>query len=90
MHSRRRFPGEIISYCVWPYHTFPLSYRDIEKMMLYRGIEVSYETIREWGQKFGHSEGLRYAIEKFPSTLQTQLKQYRQQQLKLINANKQL
>nr|WP_242050777.1 hypothetical protein [Oculatella sp. FACHB-28] len=46
MYSRHRFPGEIISYCVCLYYTFPLSYRDIEKMMLYRGIEVTYETIR--------------------------------------------
>ena len=38
---------------VWLYYTFALSYRDIEKMMLYRGIEVTYETIREWCQKFG-------------------------------------
>ena len=53
MYSRHRFPGEIISYCVWLYYTFPLSYRDLEKMMLYRGIEVTYETIREWCQKFG-------------------------------------
>ncbi len=53
MYSRHRFPGEIISYCVWLYYPFPLSYRDIEKMMLYRGIEVTYETIREWCQKFG-------------------------------------
>ena len=53
MYSRHRFPSEIISYCVWLYYTFPLSYRDIEKMMLYRGIEVTYETIREWCQKFG-------------------------------------
>ncbi|WP_250126782.1 IS6 family transposase [Chroococcidiopsis sp. CCMEE 29] len=53
MYSRHRFPGEIISYCVWLYYTFPLSYRDIEKMMLYRGIEVTYESIREWCQKFG-------------------------------------
>ncbi|MGV0029452.1 IS6 family transposase [Phormidesmis priestleyi] len=53
MYSRYRFPGEIISYCVWLYYTLPLSYRDIEKMMLYRGIEVTYETIREWCQKFG-------------------------------------
>ncbi|MEP0920056.1 IS6 family transposase [Leptolyngbya sp. DQ-M1] len=53
MYSRHRFPGEIISYCVWLYYTFPLSYRDSEKMMLYRGIEVTYETIREWCQKFG-------------------------------------
>ncbi|MEP0983530.1 IS6 family transposase, partial [Leptolyngbya sp. AS-A5] len=48
MYSRHRFPGEIISYCVCLYYTFPLSYRDIEKMMLYRGIEVTYESIREW------------------------------------------
>ena len=53
MYSRHRFPGEIISYCVWLYYTFPLSYRDVEKMMLYRGIEVTYETIREWCEKFG-------------------------------------
>lgn len=53
MYSRHRFPGEIISYCVWLYYSFPLSYRDIEKMMLYRGIEVTYESIREWCQKFG-------------------------------------
>jgi putative transposase len=53
MYPRHRFPGEIISYCVWLYYTFPLSYRDIEKMMLYRGVEVTYETIREWCQKFG-------------------------------------
>ena len=53
MYSRHRFPGEIISYCVWLYDTFPLSYRDIEKMMLYRGIEVTYKSIREWCQKFG-------------------------------------
>jgi len=48
-----RFPAEIISHCVWLYYTFPLSYRDIEKMMLYWGIEVTYESIREWCQKFG-------------------------------------
>ncbi|MBD2000248.1 IS6 family transposase [Leptolyngbya sp. FACHB-541] len=53
MYPRHRFPVEIISYCVWLYYTFPLSYRDIEKMMLYRGIEVTYESIREWCHKFG-------------------------------------
>jgi putative transposase len=34
MYCRHRFPGEIMGYCVWLYYTFPLSYRDIEKMML--------------------------------------------------------
>jgi len=47
-----RFPAEIISYCVWLYYTFPLSFRDIEKMMLYRGITVTYEAIRGWCLKF--------------------------------------
>lgn len=46
-YPRHRFPAEIISYCVWLYYTFPLSFRDIEKMMLYRGIHVTYEAIRK-------------------------------------------
>ncbi len=53
MYFPHRFPGEIISQCVWLYYIFALSYRDIEKMMLYRGIKVTYETIRKWCQKFG-------------------------------------
>jgi putative transposase len=40
-----RFPAEIISHCVWLYYRFPLSFRDVEEMMLQRGIVVSYETI---------------------------------------------
>jgi len=48
-----RFPAEIISHCVWLYFTFPLSYRDIEMMMLERGIFVTYEAIRKWCRKFG-------------------------------------
>ncbi|MEM1311597.1 MAG: hypothetical protein AAGF98_19210 [Cyanobacteria bacterium P01_H01_bin.153] len=47
-----RFPIEVIRHCVWLYYTFPLSYCDIEKMMLYRGIELTDEAIRKWGQKF--------------------------------------
>ncbi|EDX83245.1 Integrase core domain protein [Synechococcus sp. PCC 7335] len=50
-----RFPADIISYCVWLYYTFPLSFRDIEKMMLYRGITVTYEAIRSWCHKFAQS-----------------------------------
>ena len=51
-YRRYRFPAEIISHCVWLYNCFSLSFRDIEKMMLYRGIEVNYETIRDWNSKF--------------------------------------
>jgi len=51
-YKRHRFPTEIISYCVWLYYSFPLSFRDIEKMMLYRGIDVTYEAIRKWCLRF--------------------------------------
>lgn len=54
-YKRHRFPSEIISYCVWLYYTFPLSFRDIEKMMLYRSICVTYEAIRKWCLKFAQA-----------------------------------
>ena len=53
-YRRHRFPGEIISHCVWLYYRFSLSYRDIEELMAQRGVRVSYETIRQWCLKFGH------------------------------------
>ena len=53
LYHRRRFPAEIISHCVWLYFRFCLSYRDVEEMMAERGIVVTYETIRDWSQKFG-------------------------------------
>lgn len=53
MYTRHSFPTEIISYAVWLYFTFPLSYREVQKLLLYRGIEVSHEAIRAWCQKFG-------------------------------------
>src|SRR5215472_3444027 len=48
-----RFPPEIISYAVWLYHRFCLSFRDVEDLLAERGIMVSYEAIRLWCQKFG-------------------------------------
>ena len=48
-----RFPPEIISYAVWVYHRFCLSFRDVEDLLAERGFIVSYETIRLWCQKFG-------------------------------------
>ncbi|MDF1758081.1 MAG: IS6 family transposase [Legionellaceae bacterium] len=47
-----RYPWSIISFSVYLYHRFSLSYRDIEEMMLYRGISISYESIRKWCLKF--------------------------------------
>ena len=48
-----RYPAEIISHCVWLYHRFPLSFREVQEMMLARGVVVSHETIRQWCAKFG-------------------------------------
>lgn len=52
-YKRYRFPVEIISHAVWLYFRFSLSYRDVEELMAARGILLSYETIRQWRQKFG-------------------------------------
>jgi len=52
-YSGYRFPSEIISYAIWAYHRFCLSFRDVEDLLAERGITVSYETIRRWCQKFG-------------------------------------
>ena len=48
-----RFPPEIISHAVWLYHRFSLSFRDVEDLLVQRGIAVSYETIRQWCGTFG-------------------------------------
>lgn len=48
-----RFPAAIISYAVWLYYRFSLSLRDVEDLLAQRGVEVSYETIRQWCEKFG-------------------------------------
>lgn len=52
-YKRHRYPKEIISHVVWLYHRFMLSLRDVSEMLEKRGISVTYEAIREWGNKFG-------------------------------------
>lgn len=52
-YKRHRFPPEIIAHAVWLYVRFNLSLREVEEMLLERGIDVSYETIRRWTAKFG-------------------------------------
>ena len=48
-----RFPAEIISHCVWLYHRFGLSLRDVQELLAERGVAVTYETIHQWCRKFG-------------------------------------
>src|SRR6266567_7836300 len=48
-----RFPADIIQRALWLYFRFTLSFRDVEDLLAERGIEVSYETIRQWAVRFG-------------------------------------
>src|SRR6202140_1790078 len=59
LYHRHRFPAEIISHCLWLYCRFCLSDRDVEEIMAEREVVVTYETIRDWSQKFGGSYAKR-------------------------------
>ena len=48
-----RFPAEVIEHAVWLYHCLSLSLREVELILAARGVLVSYESIREWGLRFG-------------------------------------
>src|SRR5215210_6957373 len=52
-YARHQFPAEVIRHAVWMYLRFTLSYRDVEELLAWRGIETSYETARRWVLKFG-------------------------------------
>ena len=41
-YPRYRFPRAIISQAVWLYYRFTLSFRDVEHLLAYRGVVVSY------------------------------------------------
>jgi putative transposase len=53
LYHRRRFPAEIISHAVCLYHVLSLSLRDVALILAERGVLVTHECIRNWGQKFG-------------------------------------
>ena len=54
-YKNPRFPVEIISHAVWLYFRFCLSFRDVEELLLKRGIVVTYKAIRKWCRKFGNT-----------------------------------
>jgi len=60
-YKRHRFPAEIISHCVWLYHRFGVSLRDVQELMAERGVAVTYETVHQWYRKFGpaYAQALR-------------------------------
>jgi transposase-like protein len=52
-YARHHFPPVVIGQAVWLHLRFTLSYRDVEDLLVERGLEVSYETVRRWVLKFG-------------------------------------
>jgi len=66
--KRHRFPPDAIRHPVWLYFRFTLSIRDVEELMLQRGIEVSREAIRCWVNKFGPLIASNLRRRRNPST----------------------
>ena len=54
-----RIPPQIIQHAIWLHCRFTLSFRDVEDLLAERGLDVSYETVRRWVLKFGHSYARR-------------------------------
>ena len=52
-YSGYRFPPVVIQQAIWLYLRFTLSLRDVEDLLVERGITVSYESIRRWISHFG-------------------------------------
>lgn len=52
-YTDQRHPVEIIAHCVWLYFRFPLRFRQVEELMLQRGVTVSHGTVRRWCLTFG-------------------------------------
>src|SRR5437764_7638659 len=52
-YHRHRFPPAVIQHAVWLYLRFTLSYRDVEELLAQRGLDLSYESVRNWVLKFG-------------------------------------
>ena len=51
--KRHRFPPDVVRYTLWLYFRFTLSIRDVEELLVQRGIEACREAVRCWVIKFG-------------------------------------
>ncbi|MFD1559455.1 IS6 family transposase [Paraburkholderia silviterrae] len=69
LYHGHRFPASVISCAVRWYFRFNLSLRDIEELLLERGVVVTYETIRCWCDKFGAAfAGRAKAVRRKPGS----------------------
>ncbi|MFF3786878.1 hypothetical protein [Streptomyces sp. NPDC001933] len=62
------FPAEVIAHAVWLYHRFPLSFREVEELLMARGITVSHEAVHRWCDRFGPHARPRCAAARRPAT----------------------
>ena len=54
--KHHRFPGAMISHSVWLSDRFSLRDRDVEAMLVARGIVVTSEAMRQWGRNCGQDD----------------------------------
>src|SRR5215510_6687881 len=62
-YKNHRFPAEIISHAVWLYFRFCLSFRDVEELLLERGVVVTDEAIRKWCRKLANTMPINCAAD---------------------------
>jgi putative transposase len=72
-YSGYRFPLDVIQRAVWLCLRFTLSLRDIEDILAERGIDVTYETIRCWVDRFGPQIARRIRATRSKPTLKWHL-----------------
>jgi putative transposase len=65
-YKHHRFPGEIIRHGVWLSYRFPLSYRDVQELLLECGIDVTHEALRQWCLKLGQDYAHRLKHRRAP------------------------
>ncbi|CAM2161632.1 transposase [Paraburkholderia sacchari] len=53
LYHGHRYPAAVISCAVRWNFRFNLSLRDIEELLLERGVSVTYESVRNWCDRFG-------------------------------------
>ena len=58
-YPRYRFPPVISSHAVWLYCRFSLRFREVEDLLAYPGITVTYEAVRPWCHTFGRAYARR-------------------------------
>jgi putative transposase len=57
--KNHRVPADILRHGGWLADRFTLSSRDVEELLLERGLPVSHEAVRPWCRQFGHDDANR-------------------------------